>query len=292
MTKILFTPILFFFFATVHAQEDKEYYEKGIELARLGKAEDAIGFFDRSIALNPKEYVAWYNRGVAKSMIHYYEGAVTDFDQAIILSPKYKKAFLNRGTAKKHITDYEGAMADYDYAIKLDTVYAEAYYYRGLLYNLLGKRVEACMDFNHARHLGYEDAKPEMQSCIRRPIADDTSIHSILRLSRIADNDQYGFTPEHPVKVGDGPEGGPANARSYLDLLRDPKGKPLKYQHIAICCPYESTHAFFGKEAMEEKYQITYTAADGTEKKAFFYISFYDYEEPLIPAGLRTLAPQ
>jgi len=44
--------------------------------------------------------------------------------------------------------------------------------------------------------------------------------------------------------------------------------------------PYRSDHAFFGKEALEEKYQITYTAADGSEKKSFFYLTFFDYQEP------------
>jgi tetratricopeptide (TPR) repeat protein len=291
MTRFLFSFIFIFTYITVSAQEAKNYYEQGVEFARLGKAEDAIEAFDKSIALKADEYVAWYNRGVAKLMLHRYEDALADFDKTILLNPGYKKAYLNRGTTRKHLTDYDGAMKDYNYLLKYDTVNMEAYYYRGLLYNLLGKRIEACMDFNHARRLGYKDAQAEVESCVRRPIADDTSIHSIMRLTRTADSDAYGFTPEHPVRVGRGPESGPNNIRTYLELLRDAKGKPLKYERIGTCCPYRSDHALFGKDALEEKYEITYTADSGIERKAFVYLTFFDYEEPLILVGMKTVRP-
>lgn len=282
---ILFTLIL----TSVSAQDAKGFYNQGVELARLGKAEEAIAAFDKSIALKADEYVAWYNRGIAKVMLQRYEDALTDFDKALLLNPGYKKAYLNRATTKKHLTDYDGAMADYNYILKYDSINMEAYYYRGLLYNLLGKRIEACTDFNHARRLGYKDAQHEVDECIRRPIADDTSIHAILRLTKAADNDAYGFTPQRPVLVGKGPEGGPNNVRAYLELLRDAKGQPLKYKRVGTCCPYKSDHAFFGKEALQEKYQVTYTAVDGSPKTNFIYFSFFDFAEPLIPVGLSTI---
>ena len=290
MTKISLAFLFIGILTTVSAQEAKSYYEQGVEFARLGKPEDAIEAFDKSIALKADEYVAWYNRGVAKMMLHRYEEALVDFDKTVLLNPGYKKAYLNRATTKKHLTDYDGAMRDYNYVLKYDTINMEAFYYRGLLYNLLGKRIEACTDFNRAKRLGYKDALPEVIGCVRRPIADDTSIHSILHLTRTADNDGYGFTPEHPVLVGKGPESGPNNVRTYLELLRDVNGKPLKYERIGTCCAYKSDHALFGKEALEEKYQITYMADNGTEKKAFVYLSFFDYEEPLILAGMKTVA--
>ena len=289
MTRVFITVTFVLILISAHAQDAKGYYDKGIEMARQGKAEDAIHFFDMSIVMKPDEYVAWYNRGIAKVMLHRYEEALTDFDQTIVLSPGYKKAYLNRGTTRKHLTDYEGAMSDYNFVLRLDTVSGEPYYYRGLLYNLLGKRVPACLDFDKARQLGYKDAKPEMESCIRRPIADDTSIHSILRLTRTAESESYGFTPEHPVKVGKGPESGPDNVITYLELLRDATGQPLKYERVGTCCPYRSEHPFFGNDALEEKYKVRYTAADGSLKKAFIYLTFFDYEEPLIPTGLKTV---
>ena len=288
MTKTIFTIIFSVWLSSSYSQDAKTYYDKGLELAQQGKAEEAIKYFDKSIEIRSDEYVAWYNRGITKVMLNLYEDALTDFDRTIILSPGYKKAYLNRGNAKKHLTDYDGAMADINFAIRLDSIFGEAYYDRALLENLLGRRVPACLDFEKALKLGYKNAQPKMERCIQRPTAD-TSIHSILRLSRTSDNDKYGFTPENPVKVGMGPEGGPNNARTYLELLRDAKGRPVKYERVGTCCPYESKHALYGKQALEDKYDLTYTGADGRELKTFVYITFYDYEEPLILAGMRTI---
>jgi hypothetical protein len=130
-----------------------------------------------------------------------------------------------------------------------------------------------------------------MDRCKQKPTAD-TSLHSILYLTHTAGNDKYGFTPQQPVKVGTGPESGPYNSRTYLELLRDAKGKPLKYERLGSCCPYPSAHALFGPEALLDKYQVTYVDANGTEQQALIYITFYDYEEPLIPAGFKTISPK
>lgn len=289
MTRLVILIAFIFMLISAHAQEAKELYEKGLELAQQNKPDDAIKYFDRSIALKSDEYVAWYNRGITEFMLNRYEDALADFEQTLVLSPGYKKAYLNRGTAKKHLTDYDGAMEDYNLALKLDTTYSEAYYNRGLLYNLLGKRISACLDFEKAQKLGYHLAKAKMDRCIQDPTGSDTSIHAILRLTRTADNDQYGFSPEHPIKAGTGPEGGPHNSRTYLELLRDASGKPIRYERLGSCCPYETPHALFGKTALLDKYEITYTA-NGAPKKAIVYITFYDYEEPLILAGFRTVA--
>jgi len=123
-------------------------------MAKQGKAEEAIAFFDKSIALKADEYVAWYNRGIAKVMAHRYEDALPDFDKAILLSPGYKKAYLNRGTTRSTSL----TMTAHWLTITMCSIRHSqhgGYYYRGLLYNLLGKRVQACMDFDRpaGRHI-------------------------------------------------------------------------------------------------------------------------------------------
>lgn len=288
MTKTTLTFFFVLMLTAARAQDAKQYYDKALELAQQGKAQEAITFFDKSIELKSDEYVAWYNRGITKMMINLYEDALPDFDKTLQLSPGYKKAYLNRGTVKKHLTDYDGAMDDYNFALKIDSSYGEAYYNRGLLYNLLGKRIPACLDFERALKLGYKNAQSKMESCARRPLAD-SSIHSIMYLTKTSADEKYGTTPEHPVRVGFGPEGGPANSRSYLELLRDANGKPVKYERKGSCCPYESAHALIGTKALLDIYEISYTVADGSAKTSKMYITFYDYEEPLIPLGFKTI---
>jgi tetratricopeptide (TPR) repeat protein len=287
MKKLILTTICWTLLTAAFGQNANEFYEEGLEKAQAGKLEEAIELFSKSIELQPEDYYSWYNRGIAKNMLDNYEDALPDFEQTVKLAPDYKKGWLNRGTTKKHLTDYEGALSDYSYAIKLDPNYADGYYNRGLVYELLSKKDSACLDFNKAKEIGMKAALKKVEKC------NDTTkstivIHPILRLTKTADNDKYGFTSEKPIMVGTGPDGGPANQRAYLDLLRDLKGKPIKYKRLSSCCDYKSENGFFGIAKLDQ-YEITYLNEKGKEKTAIIYISFYDYEEPQILFGFKTI---
>ena len=168
-------------------------------------------------------------------MINRYEEALPDFEQVVKLAPEYKKGYLNRGTTKKHLTDYEGALADYAQVLQIDSNYADAYYNRGLVYDILSNPAAACADFNKAKELGLKNAQRKVDQC-NDTTAADIPTTPIVRLTKKATDDKYGFTPEHPVKVGTGPEGGPANQQIYLELLRDAQGQPISYERQGSCC--------------------------------------------------------
>lgn len=113
-------------------------------------------------------------------------------------------------------------------------------------------------------------------------------VHAILKLTKTAENEKYGFTEENPVKTGLGPDGGPANQHAYLGLLRDEQGKSIKYKRLGSCCPYKSENAMIGGIALLDRYEIIYHNSKGEEKKKYIYISFDDYEEPQILYGFKT----
>jgi tetratricopeptide (TPR) repeat protein len=287
MNKLITTSLCLFLFLLSYSQEAKQYYDQGLELAQKGELDKALQLLDKSIALKSDEYVAWYNRAIVKSMMGRYEDALTDLEQTIKLNPGYKRAYLNRGTAKKHLTDYSGAMADYTLAMQLDSAYADAYYNRGLIYELFQKRDLACLDFSAALQFGYKSAQRKVDRC-NDTMPSLVEIHPLLALSRQSDNFKYGLTSEYPVKVGTGPDGGLENERTYLGLLRDAKGNPVSYIHVSSCCGYKSPNA--PKElAMEDKYEITYRNENDEEKKSFVFLSFYDYDEPKILPGFKTV---
>lgn len=116
-------------------------------------------------------------------------------------------------------------------------------------------------------------------------------LYEIKQLTKMADSEKYGLTGEFPVKVGSGSKGGPYNQRAYLELLRDGQGNPVEYKRVGGgCCPYKSKNALFGDYALVDQYEVSYKDKEGKKKKAIIYISFYDYEEPLIPAGFQAAA--
>lgn len=112
-------------------------------------------------------------------------------------------------------------------------------------------------------------------------------VYEIRSLTKMATSENYGLTGENPVKVGKGPAGGPANQRAFLDLLRDEQGNPLKYEREGSCCQYKSDNAPFGF-ALVDRYRVKYKDRKGKKKETIIYISFYDYEEPMIPQGFSS----
>lgn len=160
--------------------------------ARLGagKTKDAIVYFDRAIALNPRYASAFDNRGIARSNLGDRAGAERDYKMAIKLNPKFASpwnnlgtlkysydlkgaaaaytesiriypdcaAYDNRATARELLGDSKGAMRDFDEAIKLSPNYARAYAGRGYLFFELGRLEDALDDCNHAIKLDSTDA--------------------------------------------------------------------------------------------------------------------------------------
>lgn len=116
--------------------------------------------------------------------------------------------------------------------------------------------------------------------------------YEITQVTKLAKSKEYGLNSKHPVKVGTGEKGGPANQRAYLDLLRDEQGNPVKYYRGGSCCPYKSRHALFGGKAFVDRYVVEYKDKDGSPKQTNIYISFYDYEELMIPVGFQAVAGQ
>ncbi|MEO6671776.1 MAG: tetratricopeptide repeat protein [Ferruginibacter sp.] len=269
------------------AQDPVALYKQGNEKANEGNYEEAIVLFTKTIEVQPENYYAWYNRGISKSRMNQYEEALIDFEQVVRLNPEYKKGYLNRGIARKHLTDYDAAMADYSMSIALDPEYNEAYFNKGLLFELLGNKDSACINFANAKEKGSKLVEQKIERC------NDTSARlpsyfAILRLSKKADNNKYGYTQEDPIKVGYGPNGGPANQQAYLELLRDAQGKPIKYERLGSCCMYDSPGSILGK-GMLDKYQVIYRNEKNEEVKTVLYISFDDYEELKIPVGFKTV---
>ena len=111
-----------------------------------------------------------------------------------------------------------------------------------------------------------------------------SQLPDIMKVSEDAD---YGYSPDKPVKVGMGANSSPGNQHLYLQRLHDAKGKPVKYERKGSCCPYPSKNALFGDMALVDRYEVIYKNEKGRKKKAILYISFYDYEEPMIPKGFQ-----
>lgn len=268
------------------AQEKPDFYQIGGKYASEGNYEKAIENFNKEIERESKNYYAWFNKALCNSYIGEYEKSIKDFSQAIELKPDYYKAYLNRALVKRDITDYEGALVDLNRSLEIEIDYAEAYYHRGIINEYLKSYDQACKDLTRANELGIEDAEKMIEiTCATKR---DSNYSNILELSTMSEDKTYGFSGDNPIKVGTGLKGGPANQRAFLSLLRDSQGKAISYERKGSCCDYKSENGFLGI-AKSDIYEITYLNEKGKKKTTLLYLSFYDYEKPMIPVGFRTI---
>ena len=99
------------------------YIEKGLEIAKSGKYDDAIRRFNSSIKLNTKHSSsAFYHRGVAYEKKGDHLKAINDYSEAIRLNPQFAEAYLRRGYVfAQKLKDYENAKKDWEKASRLDS---------------------------------------------------------------------------------------------------------------------------------------------------------------------------
>jgi tetratricopeptide (TPR) repeat protein len=121
---------------------------------------EAVTYFNRAIAINPRYAIAYFLRAYTKSNLNEFQGALADYNQAIALNSNDATAYYNRGRLKQiQLDDPQGALADYDRAIALDPNYVSAYNNRGLLkYEKLNDPQGALADFDRAIALNPKSA--------------------------------------------------------------------------------------------------------------------------------------
>ncbi len=123
-----------------------------------GKGQHDLAFKDYSIAIeiNPDDADAYFYRGFTYELKRNYEEAIKDYDKAIELNPNHVDAYVYRaGVANR---DLELVIKDYSKAIELNPNFVYAYRNRGLTYKKKGKVDLAIKDYNKAIELNSDSA--------------------------------------------------------------------------------------------------------------------------------------
>ena len=72
------------------------YKNEGSEKIGFKLYTEALEWFNKAIALNPRYYKLYYDRGNANYYLHNYGEAIKDYDKTIELSPSFARAYFNR----------------------------------------------------------------------------------------------------------------------------------------------------------------------------------------------------
>jgi tetratricopeptide (TPR) repeat protein len=96
--------------------------------------DEAVAFFTKQVADNPKDSHAFTARGLALASKNQADKAIADFDKAIQLDPKAILAYYHRANLAYGRRHYDRALEDYNTVIRLDPSFDWAYHVRGWIY--------------------------------------------------------------------------------------------------------------------------------------------------------------
>ncbi|HEV8308537.1 MAG TPA: tetratricopeptide repeat protein [Methylomirabilota bacterium] len=134
----------------------REWIDKGISLAHLDRFEDAVGCFDRALALDPGSDVAWNNKGNALGRLGRREEALAAYDRALALDPQNPRAWRNKGMCLGDLGRLDEALQCLDRGLELDPSSALGWNNRGRCLHRLGRLEEALAAFDRADGLDSE----------------------------------------------------------------------------------------------------------------------------------------
>ena len=105
--------IVLFFVSNCYAGSPEiEALNKGAELAKNGKYEEAILQFNKAIAIKPDYYKAYSNRGLAYLKLNKLDKAISDFDKSLDIKPDYAAAYNGRGITYAQKKEYSKSLSD------------------------------------------------------------------------------------------------------------------------------------------------------------------------------------
>jgi Ca-activated chloride channel homolog len=102
--------------------------DRGLELIKAGKAEEAIVSFKQAIKLKPDFAEAHKNLGDLYFLVEEYKKAVEAYKQAIRYQSDFVTAYANIGTAYFRMGEHKKAIESYKQAIRLDPTQPPIYY--------------------------------------------------------------------------------------------------------------------------------------------------------------------
>ncbi|MBR8840278.1 MAG: tetratricopeptide repeat protein [Stigonema ocellatum SAG 48.90 = DSM 106950] len=97
-----------------------QWLERGNQLWRLRRYEEAVQDFERAIQLNPSfVYLAYYGKGLALGELGKDKEAIAAFVQAVSKKPDYAAAWKQQSVHYRKLNQFEPALVAIDKAIKL-----------------------------------------------------------------------------------------------------------------------------------------------------------------------------
>lgn len=135
----------------LNGNSDEALSNYGYALKALNRPQEALAFFTRAIAVNPRNPLSYHNRGtiLAESARNYSE-AIEQFDKAAFYNPNFADAYASKGNCLEKLRRFEEAIAAYDKALSIRSDLELAWLGRGNALRNLARYDDALATYDKA----------------------------------------------------------------------------------------------------------------------------------------------
>jgi tetratricopeptide (TPR) repeat protein len=95
-----------------------EFFNKGNDLAKAEKYDEAIASFDQALAIS-KDYKTYYQKGLSQMKAQKYDDAKISLQQCVAVKDSFSVAHIALANILKAQKDYEGALKSYEKALSV-----------------------------------------------------------------------------------------------------------------------------------------------------------------------------
>lgn len=118
------------------------WYFKATTYRNLKQYENELLCYDKIIKIDPDE-AAWYNKGVALSSLGRFTDAIECYEEVLKINPNDSDALLNQGIAFHSLSMFQEALACYIKLTEISPKDKEGWFRRGMTTGALGNYEEA-----------------------------------------------------------------------------------------------------------------------------------------------------
>ncbi|WP_426615642.1 tetratricopeptide repeat protein [Bradyrhizobium sp. McL0616] len=145
----------------LNGSSDEALSNYGYALKALNRPQEALAYFTRALAVNPRNPLSYYNRGsILAEFARNYPEAIDQFDKAIAFNPNFADAYSSKGNCLEKLRRYEDALIAYDKALSIKPDLEAAWLGRGNVLRNLKRYDEAFATYDKASSVkpGFENA--------------------------------------------------------------------------------------------------------------------------------------
>ena len=111
-----------------------EHYENGLSYHYQRQFDKAITEFEKTITLDPNNYLAYYFNGLSYERNQNFEKALHNYNLSLSIKPDFNEGIFNRALVQYKTGNYESAIDDLKHLLTLPPGETQAIFFRGLKY--------------------------------------------------------------------------------------------------------------------------------------------------------------